>query len=433
MRSGCAPAPRPRLLAGRPPSALRRLLAALGPGLVTGAADDDPSGIATYSQVGAQFGYGLTWVMLFGYPLMAVTQAISAEIGAVTGNGIGQNLRRHYPRWLLRGVVALLLVANIANLGADLGAMGSALELLIGGPVLLYTALFAALCVGLEIWLSYARYAAILKWLTLSLFAYVAVVFAVHVPWREALYATFVPAIVLDSDHAMALVAVLGTTISPYLFFWQASQEVEEQLRRTHKPLYVAPAEAGPELERIRIDTWVGMGYSNLISVFVIIATAATLHAGGITEIQSTSQAAEALRPIAGVFTFALFALGIIGTGLLAVPVLAGSAAYAVCEAFDWTEGLDHKWHDARAFYGVIALSTFIGLALNFTGIDPIKALYWSAVLNGLLAAPLMATMLLIASNPGIMGKLTLSWPMKAAGWLAAAVLAVASVAFLVL
>jgi len=327
--------PRPRLLADRPPSALRRLLAALGPGLVTGAADDDPSGIATYSQVGAQFGYGLTWVMLFSYPLMAVTQAISAEIGAVTGNGIGQNLRRHYPRWLLRGVVALLLVANIANLGADLGAMGSALELLIGGPVLLYTALFAALCVGLEIWLSYARYAAILKWLTLSLFAYVAVVFAVHVPWREALYATFVPSIVLDSDHAMALVAVLGTTISPYLFFWQASQEVEEQLRRTHKPLYVAPAEAGPELERIRIDTWVGMGYSNLISVFVIIATAATLHAGGITEIQSTSQAAEALRPIAGVFTFALFALGIIGTGLLAVPVLAGSAAYAVCEAFD--------------------------------------------------------------------------------------------------
>ncbi len=416
----------------QPKPAWRRLLAALGPGLVTGAADDDPSGIATYSQVGAQFGFALTWVMLFSYPLMAVTQAISAEIGCVTGRGIGQNLRRHYPRWLLRAVVAVLLVANVANLGADLGAMGSAAALLLPGPQLLYTAAFAVVCVTLEVWLSYARYAAILKWLTLSLFSYVAVVFAVGVPWGEALYATFVPAIVFDASHAMALVAVLGTTISPYLFFWQASQEVEEQLRRTHKPLYVAPAEAGPELMRIRVDTWVGMGYSNLISLFIIIATAATLHAGGITDIQTTSQAAEALRPIAGPFTFAVFTLGIVGTGLLAVPVLAGSAAYAVCEAFDWVEGLDHKLRDARAFYGVIALATFVGLALNFTGIDPIKALYWSAVLNGVLAAPLMVTMLLIASNPEIMGELTLSRSMKAAGWLAAVVMAAASVAFLV-
>ena len=425
--------PRPPLLEADRPTYWRRLLGALGPGLVTGAADDDPSGIATYSQVGAQFGYALAWVMLFSYPLMAVTQAISARIGCVTGRGIGQNLRRHYSRWLLRVVVLVLLVANVANLGADLGAMGAALQLLIPGPSLLYTAGFAVLCVALEVWLSYARYAAILKWLTLSLFAYVAVVFAVHVPWSEALFATFVPAIVLDADHATALVAVLGTTISPYLFFWQASQEVEEQLRRTHKPLYVAPAEAGPELERIRIDTWVGMGYSNIISLFIIFATAATLHASGIISIQTSSEAAEALRPIAGVFTFAVFALGIIGTGLLAVPVLAGSAAYAVCEAFDWTEGLDRRLHDARAFYAVIALSTFIGLALNFVGIDPIKALYWSAVLNGVLAAPLMATMLLIASNPVIMGELTLPWTMKAAGWLATAVMLVASVAFLLL
>ncbi len=433
MLNACEHAQRPQPLADKPLPRWRRVLAALGPGLVTGAADDDPSGIATYSQVGAQFGYGLTWVMLFSYPLMAVTQAISAEIGCVTGRGIGQNLRRHYPRWLLRIVVVLLLVANVANLGADLGAMGSAFGLLVPGPDLLYTAAFAVLCVVLEIWLSYARYAAILKWLTLSLFSYVAVVFAVKVPWGEALFATFVPTLVFDASHAMALVAVLGTTISPYLFFWQASQEVEEQLRRTAKPLYVAPAEAGPELMRIRVDTWVGMGYSNVISLFIIFATAATLHASGITDIQTTSQAAEALRPIAGPLTFVVFTLGIVGTGLLAVPVLAGSAAYAVCEAFDWTEGLDHKLRDARAFYAVIALSTFVGLALNFVGIDPIKALYWSAVLNGVLAAPLMATMLLIASNPQIMGKLTLNWGMKVAGWLATAVMAVASVAFLVL
>jgi NRAMP (natural resistance-associated macrophage protein)-like metal ion transporter len=351
------------------PPAPRNLLAVLGPGLVTGAADDDPSGIATYSQVGAQFGYGLTWVMLFSYPLMAVTQAISARIGCVTGRGIAQNLRRHYPRWLLRGVVLLLLLANMANLGADLGAMGSALQLLVGGPTPLYTAGFAVLCVLLEVFLCYARYAAVLKWLTLSLFAYVAVVFTVHVPWGEVLARTVVPAIVFDAPHATALVAVLGTTISPYLFFWQASQEVEEQLRRTVKPLYTTPAEAGPELARMTIDTWVGMGYSNLISIFIIIATAATLHASGITNIETSSQAADALRPIAGAFTFAVFACGIIGTGLLAVPVLAGSGAYAVCECFDWTEGLDRKLKDARAFYAVIALATLIGLGLNFVAL----------------------------------------------------------------
>jgi NRAMP (natural resistance-associated macrophage protein)-like metal ion transporter len=409
------------------------VLGALGPGLVTGAADDDPSGIATYSQVGAQFGYGMAWTMLFSYPLMAATQAIAARIGCVTGRGIGRNLRQHYPRWMLQAVVVLLLLANIANLGADLGAMGAALNLLIGGPILLYTAGFAVLCVALEVYLSYARYAGVLKWLTLSLFAYVAVVFAVRVPWGEALIGTLVPTLTLDAEHATALVAVLGTTISPYLFFWQASQEVEEQVRRIAKPLYVAPSEAGPELQRMTVDTWVGMGYSNLIALFIIVATAATLHANGVTNIQTSSQAAEALRPIAGVFTFALFAIGIIGTGMLAVPVLAGSAAYAVCESFGWVEGLDRKLRDARSFYAVIALSTLFGLALNFVGIDPIKALYWSAVLNGLLAAPLMATMLLIASNPKIMGKLTLPFALKAVGWLATAVMLAATVGFLVL
>ncbi|HET6804207.1 MAG TPA: divalent metal cation transporter [Frateuria sp.] len=413
--------------------ASQSILKVLGPGLITGAADDDPSGIATYSQVGAQFGYGLAWVMLFSYPLMAVTQAISGRIGCVTGRGIAQNLRRHYPRWLLQGVVLLLLIANVVNLGADLGAMGAALQLIIGGSEIPYIVGFAVLCVLLEAFLSYRQYATVLKWLTLSLFAYVAVLFAVAVPWREALTRTFLPTIVLDAPHATALVALLGTTISPYLFFWQASQEVEEQLRRTVKPLYVTPSQSGSELARMTTDTWVGMGYSNLISLFIIIATAATLHASGITDIQSSSQAAEALRPIAGVFTFAVFACGVIGTGLLAVPVLAGSAAYAVCECFDWIEGLDHKLKDARAFYTIITLATLIGLSLNFIGIDPIKALYWSAVLNGVLAAPLMATMLLIATNPRIMGTLILGPAMQIVGWLATAVMLLATIGLLVL
>ena len=414
-----------------PPS--RNLLKVLGPGLITGAADDDPSGIATYSQVGAQFGYSLGWIMLFSYPLMAVIQEISAQIGSVTGAGIAQNLREHYSPWLLRGAVFLLIVANTANLGADVGAMGQALQLLIGGPVALYTVLFGVVCVVLEVFLNYRSYADVLKWLTLSLFTYVAVVFVVHVPWGEALRDTFLPSMVFDTDHAEAVVAVLGTTISPYLFFWQAAEEVEEGLRRTVKPLYVAPAAGGAELARIRTDTWVGMGYSNLISLFIIFAAAATLHAQGITDVQTSAQAATALRPIAGEFAFAVFAIGIVGTGLLAVPVLAGSAAYAVCETFGWVEGLDHKWYDARAFYGTIAVATLVGVALNFTGIDPIKALYWSAVLTGLLAAPLMVTMLLIACNRAIMGEFVLSRPMRAVGWLGTLVMAVASIAFLVL
>ena len=416
-----------------PPARRRGWLRALGPGLVTGAADDDPSGIATYSQVGAQFGFGMAWVMLFSYPLMAVTQEISAQIGCVTGAGIAQNLRRHYAPWLLRLAVGVLLVANIANLGAYLGAMGAAVGLLVGGPVAAYTAGFAVLCIGLETFLSYRRYAAVLKWLTLSLFSYVAVVFVVGVPWRMALLETLIPNLQLDAAHAQAMVAVLGTTISPYLFFWQAAQEVEEQLRRTVQPLYVAPAAAGAELARIRTDTWAGMGMSNVISLFIIFATAATLHAHGVTDIQTAAQAAEALRPIAGEFAFLVFACGIIGTGMLAVPVLAGSAAYAVCEAFGWVEGLDHKLRDARAFYATIAVATMLGVVLNFVGLDPMKALYWCAVLNGVLAAPLMAAMLMIASNRAVMGEFTLRMPMRVVGWVATLAMAAASLAFLVL
>jgi NRAMP (natural resistance-associated macrophage protein)-like metal ion transporter len=413
-----------------PPLKPAGFLKSLGPGLVTGAADDDPSGIATYSQVGAQFGYGLAWTMLFSFPLMAVIQSISARIGCVTGYGIAQNLRRHYSRWLLRGVVALLLIANVINLGADLGAMGAALGLLIGGPELLYAALFGAICVLLETFMSYARYAATLKWATLCLFAYVAVAFAAHVPWGSALTNTLVPHLVLDAPHAMAMVALLGTTISPYLFFWQAGQEVEELHRRHVKPLCIAPRDAGPELSRIRTDTFVGMGISNLIALFIIFATAATLNANGVTDIQTSAQAAEALRPVAGEFTFALFASGIIATGMLAVPVLAGSAAYAVSEFFHWTEGLDRRPREAKAFYATIALATMGGVALNFTSLDPIKALYWSAVVNGVLAAPLMAVMMVIAMNPRIMGRLTLSRPMAAIGWLATFVMTFAAVAF---
>lgn len=408
------------------------LAKALGPGLITGAADDDPSGIATYSQAGAQFGLGLSWVMLFSYPLMAATQVISARIGAVTGRGIARNLRAHYPNWVLRSAVALLLVANIANLGADLGAMGAALQLLLGGPLTAYTVGFAVLSVLAEVWISYRRYAAILKYLTFSLFAYVGVVFAVHVPWFAVLRSLVIPQMTLDAAHAQAMVAILGTTISPYLFFWQAAQEVEEQHSRKIECL-LHNSQAPTELHQIDIDTWVGMGYSNLIALFIIIATAATLHTAGQSDIQTAEQAAEALRPIAGVFTFWLFAAGIIGTGLLAVPVLAGSAAYAMSEMMGWTEGLNEKPARARGFYGTIAVATLAGLALNFTGIDPIKALYWSAVLNGALAAPLMTMMLLIATNHRIMGCLVIPRSLRVLGWVATAVMALATSAFLIL
>jgi NRAMP (natural resistance-associated macrophage protein)-like metal ion transporter len=420
----------PRVKAYRRRSKLKTLFGKLGPGLVTGAADDDPSGIATYSQVGAEFGYGLAWTMLFGFPLLASIQAISAEIGSVTGYGIAQNLRRHYPRWLLQAVVLMLLVANIINLGADLGAMGAALALLIGGPNMVYAGAFAIICVLLEIFLSYARYARILKWTTLSLLSNVAVVFVADVPWKAALYGTFVPHFTLDSAHATALVAILGTTISPYLFFWQAGQEVEEQHRRHVKPLCVAPRRAGQELKRIRLDTLVGMGFSHLTALLIVIATAATLNAHGVTNVESSAQAAEALRPIAGDFAFALFAMGIIGTGMLAVPILAGSAAYAVSESFGWVEGLDRKPREAKAFYATIAVATIAGLTLNYIGIDPIKALYWAAVVNGVLAAPLMVVMMLIASNKRVMGGLAISRRLALGGWIATIVMGVVTLAF---
>ena len=418
-----------RIARHRAPAAAKPkvLLARLGPGLITGASDDDPSGIATYSQAGAQFGYALCWVMLFCFPLMAAIQEISARMGRITGCGIAGNIRAHYPPWLLRTIVGLLLVANTINLGADLGAMGAALKLLIGGPTGLYVSGFALVCVWLEVFSRYERYVAILKWTSFVLLAYVAVALVVDVPWRLVLYSTLVPSFSFGRDYVVTVVAVLGTTITPYCFFWQSSQEAEDERidPRAH-PLIAAPQEAPAEISRIHFDTLLGMGYSNVVALFIIVSTAATLNAHGITDIQSSAQAAEALRPIAGVFTFALFAAGIIGIGLLAVPVLAGFGAYALGEALGWTTGLDRKPLDAKAFYGTIAVSTLVGIIINFVGLDPIKALFWSAVINGVVAVPLMIVIMLMASRRDVMGPFVLARPLRAMGWICTATVAVA-------
>ncbi|HET6306357.1 MAG TPA: divalent metal cation transporter [Rhodopila sp.] len=401
--------------------------AALGPGLITGASDDDPSGIATYSQVGAQFGFAMCWVMLFTFPLMAAIQEISGRIGRVTGHGIAGNIRRYYSRSLLRVIVLLLLVANVINLGADLGAMGDALTLLIGGSAHLYVVGFAIGCAGLETFSRYERYVVFLKWSSAFLLAYVATALAVDTPWGRVAWDTFVPAVRLDKDYVVAIVAVLGTTITPYCFFWQSSQEAEDERIDSHdKPLLEAPEQAQAQIGRIRLDTYVGMGYSNLISWFIIITTAATLNAHGITDIQTSAQAAEALRPLAGVFTFAVFAGGIIGIGLLAIPVLAGSCAYALGEALDWPTGLDRRPLDARAFYGTIVVATLIGIAINFVGLDPVKALFWSAVINGVVAVPLMMVIMIMAMAPKVMGRFTLPPVLCGMGWLCTWVMALA-------
>jgi NRAMP (natural resistance-associated macrophage protein)-like metal ion transporter len=407
----------------------RKLLSILGPGLITGASDDDPSGIATYSQAGAQFGYSLGWTLFFSWPLMCAIQEISARIGRVTGHGIAGNLKRHYPGLVVYSMVALLVVANTINLGADLGAMGAALNLVVGGPTLLYVAGFGVIIVLLEIFVRYGRYVSILKWLTLSLFAYVGVAFVSHVPWGSVGYHLVVPNVSLKAGYLTVVVAVLGTTISPYLFFWQAGEEVDEaKAREGAKPLVRAPEQAQREFGRIRLDTYLGMAFSNIVALFIVITTAATLNAHHITDIQTSSQAAVALRPIAGQFAFLVFALGIIGCGLLAVPVLAGSAAYAVCEAGGWHAGLARKFRRARAFYGAIIAAGLIGGLLNFVHIDPIKALFWSAVINGVAAVPIMVMIMLLASRRSVMGDFRIRTGLRTVGWLATAVMAVAAV-----
>jgi NRAMP (natural resistance-associated macrophage protein)-like metal ion transporter len=408
------------------------LLKRLGPGLITGAADDDPSGIATYSQAGAQYGFGLLWSVLLTTPLMIGIQIVSARIGRVSGHGLAANIRDHYPPWLLHGIVGLLLFANTINIAADLGAMGNALQLVVGGASEIYIVFFALLSLTLQIFVPFPRYAPLLKWMTLSLLGYVATVFVVHVPWNEATMAALFPRPQFRADYIATLVAVLGTTISPYLFFWQASQEVEEQ-RATpgHEPLREAPEQAAHHLDRIKVDTWVGMTFSNGIALCIMLTTAATLHVQGVTSIDTAEQAAAALRPIAGNFAFLLFSAGIVGTGLLAVPVLAGSAAYAVAESRRWPIGLGLTLAEARGFYAILAAATLIGVAVDFTNVDPIKALLWSAVVNGVIAVPIMVVMMLLAVKPDVMGPFVVKRRLLVLGWISTGVMAAAVIAML--
>ncbi len=402
----------------------------LGPGLITGAADDDPSGIATYAQVGAAFGFATLWSVLFTLPLMAGIQIICARIGRVSGDGLAANIRRHYPRSLLLGLVGLLLVANIINIAADVSAMGAALTLLIGGPPHVYAAGFGLLSVVLQVFIPFSRYVPFLKLLTLSLFAYVGVALMVDVPWRSVLVATLIPPISFKSGYVVAIVAVFGTTISPYLFFWQASQEVEQQRAEPgQQPLRLAPRQAAGNLGRIGLDTWVGMAFSNLIAFFIMLTAAVTLHRHGITDIRSSAEAAQALRPLAGDFAFFLFASGIIGTGMLAVPILAASAAYAVAETFEWRIGLGLQPWAGRGFYLILGAATLLGVALNFTPVDPIKALFWSAVINGVSAVPIMFVVMLLASRRDVMGALVIPRYLRVLGWLATTVMLLAVIA----
>ncbi|MDY0745347.1 divalent metal cation transporter [Paucibacter sp. R3-3] len=410
----------------------------LGPGLITGAADDDPSGIATYSQAGAQFGYGTCWTLLLTFPLMVGIQLASARIGRVTGKGLASNFALICPGWLVRGLVGLLLLANVINLGADLNAMGDAATLLLRGAsshagTVLFVVAFGALSLLLQVWLPYRRYVNVLKWLTLPLLAYVGLAFAVHVDWGQALRGAVTPHID-GKDGLTTVVAILGTTISPYLFFWQASQEVEEIARvPADRALCDAPAQVREQTRRMKLDTWVGMAFSNGTAFFMIVASAATLHAQGITYIDSSVQAASALKPIAGEAAFALFALGIIGTGMLALPVLAGSAAYAMADLFGWRAGLDRPLKRARAFYGVIAAAMVVGALIGSAGWNPISALFWSAVINAVISVPVMAAVMLAAGDARVMGKLTLSPRWRRLGWGATAVMAAATLAMLAL
>ncbi|MBY4766855.1 NRAMP family divalent metal transporter [Burkholderia ambifaria] len=404
----------------------------LGPGLVTGAADDDPSGIGTYSQAGAQFGFELLWSLLLTYPLMTAIQLISARIGRVTGKGLASNMRTHYPPWLLYSTVALLTIANVINIAADLSAMGAAVKLLLHGPQELYVVCLGGVSVVLQIFVPYDRYARLLKWTALTLLAYVAVALIVPVPWHEVGRAIVLPHIQLNAAYLTTVIAVLGTTISPYLFFWQASQEVEElRAAPNQRPLRIMPHQAPAQLRRISVDTWVGMGVSNIIAFFITLTAAATLHMHHI-DVKTSADAARALEPVAGHFAYVLFALGIIGTGLLALPVLAGSAAYAAAGTFRWRNSLALRLGVAPEFYGVIALATIGGVAITFMHFDPIRALYWSAVINGVTAVPIMFVMMLMAGSRRIMGEFAVRGVLAWGGWLATSAMVIAAMGVLV-
>ncbi|MFZ0497691.1 MAG: divalent metal cation transporter [Steroidobacteraceae bacterium] len=409
-----------------------RLWQTLGPGLITGAADDDPSGIATYAQAGAQFGFGLGWTLLLTYPLMVAIQAICARIGRTTGRGIAGNLRDYYPSWILHPIVGLLFAANVLNIGADLGAMAESLRLLAPVPAWLGVLLFGSVAAGGQIVLKHTRYVAVLKWLALSLLAYFGTLAMVRIPWSELLRGLVWPHVSFDRDLWLTVVAIFGTTISPYLFFWQAGQEVEDtKALPVRQPLLRQPRQAKSALARIRVDTLVGMAFSNLVALAILITSAVTLHARGLSQIQTSAQAAAALRPVAGTSAFLMFALGIIGTGLLSVPVLAGSAAYALGEARRWPVGLSRRPLEAKAFYASITVATVLGALANFVHINPIKALLWAAVVNGLVSVPIMVMVMLLGSRADVMGKFRISMRLKLTGWAATIVMAGASTVFL--
>ncbi len=404
---------------------LRRFWGALGPGLITGAADDDPSGIATYSQGGAQFGYGLGWTLFLTFPLMGAIQIIAALIGAKTGKGLTPNIADRLPRPLLLGLIVLLVVANTVNIAADLAAMGDAVTLIAGGDRLYFAAGLGIVCLAAEVLVPYHSYAGYLKLAALVLLIYVGAALSVQVSWLAVLKGLALPQVSLDKDLMLTVVAIFGTTISPYLFFWQASQEAEDAqlVRRAH-------GAAGDVVHRISFDTWSGMAFSNCIALFIMITTAATLHAQGITRLDTAAQAAEALRPIAGDMTFVLFALGIIGTGLLAVPVLAGSAAYGVAEAFGLRGSLELPASRALGFYAIVGAATLGGVALASTDISPIAMLFWSAVINGVAAVPIMLAMMLVVSGKAGERFAVPGW-IKVLGWCAAAVMGLAAAALI--
>jgi len=408
-------------------------LSRVGPGLVTGVADDDPSGVATYSLAGAQFGFDMLWTMPLTFPLMAAIQSMCARIGRATGKGLAANIKSTFPPIVLQGVVLSLLVANILNIAADVAAMGEVAELVTGFNRHMLTVIFAVGTLLLQVFVPYHRYVFFLKWLTLSLVAYAAVLFTVHVPWGQVALHTVWPSFTPNAEAATMVVGVFGTTISPYLFFWQASEEVEDMQSRQGAAPLVRDARAGsPELRRIRWDTWSGMFYSNVTAYFIILASAVTLHAAGVKDIETAAQAASALRPLAGDFAFMLFALGILGVGLIGVPVLAGSAAYALSEAMGWNWGLERKMTEARGFYGVIAVSVLAGLVIQYSPINPMKALFWSAVINGVVAVPLMVVIILLVSKKSVMGAFTAGRSIIILGWFATAVMGVAAVAMFI-
>lgn len=411
---------------------LKVYLKSLGPGLITGASDDDPSGIGTYSQTGAQFGYTQLWIALFTIPLTYIIQEMCARLALQTGMGLARIIRRHYPRWVLYMMVFLLVGANVVNIGADLGGMAASAELLVPLPLTVWLFIITVVIVALLIWVSYARYSRILRFLTLSLLAYIIVALVVKQDWAAVLRSTLIPTIHWDKPFLLNLVAVLGTTISPYLFFWQASQEVEEEIEAGKKTMSQRKGVSKVELKWMRADVGSGMILSNLVAWFIIITTASTLHQKGITQIDSAVKAAQALQPLAGQSAFILFALGIIGTGLLAVPVLAGSAAYAVADTFKMPQGLSLKLHQAPGFYGIIILAMLVGAAINLVGINPISALYYSAIVNGLISPPLMLMIMVIGNNQKIMGIRANSTRANILGWSATAVMTIAAAALMV-